>query len=177
MTKGVAMKTLIRLAVGAALVAGVVPLLAGPASGHELSGATITCTQVSGTFHDFAPTDHPIVWHVQLGAGAFQAVATTESPPAFVGSGTATADISALTDQLHGSSATVKAFATWSQGQSATATAVLTCGIPQLSPITSPTTSPPAQVGGIEATAPGSTGVSTLVVPATPIPAAATFTG
>jgi hypothetical protein len=45
MTKGVAMKTLIRLAVGAALVAGVVPLLAGPASGHELSGATITCTQ------------------------------------------------------------------------------------------------------------------------------------
>ena len=157
MTSGGPTKALTRLAIAAALAAGAVSLFAGPASGHQLSGTTITCTQVSGTFHDFSPSDHPLVWHVQLGAGAFQAVATTESPPGFVGSGTATADISALTDQLHGTSATVKAFATWPQGQPATATAVVTCGIPQLSPITSPATSLPAQVGGIEATAPGST--------------------
>jgi hypothetical protein len=166
------MRTFARLAVGVAIAAGAVPLLAGPASGHELSGATVTCTQVSGTFHDFGASDHPIVWHVQVGAGSSQAVATAESPPNFVGSGTATADISAMTGQLHGASATVQAFATWPGGQSTMSSAVLVCGVPLLSPVASP-----PQVGGIEATAPGSSGVSTLVVPASPVPAAATFTG
>jgi hypothetical protein len=93
-------------------------------------------------------------------------------PNAFVGSGTANADLSAMTDQLHGSTATVEAFATWPGGQSATTSASVTCGVPLVSPATSP-----PQVGGIETTAPGSSGVSTLVVPAAPVPAAATFTG
>jgi hypothetical protein len=166
------MKRLIRLAIGAAIAAGGVSLLAGPASGHGISGATLTCAQVSGTFHDFGPSDHPIVWHVTVSPGSSQAVATTESPPDFVGSGTASADISAMTGQLHGAAATVRAFATWPGGQSSTTSVVLTCGVPAVSPATSP-----PQVGGIEATVPGSSGVSTLVTPATPVPSAATFTG
>jgi len=164
------MKTLIRLVVGAALAAGIVPLLAGPASGHQLSGTTINCAQVSGTFHDFGPSDHPIVWHVNVGSNGWQTFTATESPQTFVGTGTATADITAMTDELHGSSATVEAFATWPGDQSATTSATVTCGVPQVGPAT------PPQVGGIEATAPGTSGVSTLVAPAAPVPAAARFT-
>jgi hypothetical protein len=129
---------------------------------------------VSATFTDFGASDHPIVWHAQVGGGPSQTVATTESPPGFVGSGVASADITALTDQLNGSTATVSVFATWPGGQSATTSAQLTCGTPRVSP-TAPTTSTTlgAQVGGIEATAPA----SSAVVAAVPVPAAATFTG
>jgi hypothetical protein len=166
------MKRLVYLAFGVALAGAAVALLAGPASGHELSGATITCNEVSGAFHDFGPSDHPVVWHVEVGANGFETMTTTESPSNFVGSGTATADIATITAELHGSSATVQAFATWPGGQSATTSTTVTCGVP----LASPATSPP-QVGGIEATAPGSSGVSSLAVPASPVPAAATFTG
>jgi hypothetical protein len=163
---------LIRLVIGAAIAAGIVPLLAGDASGHQMTGTTISCAGVSGHFTDFGSADHPIVWHVDVAGSGFQAVATSETPDNFVGSGTASADISAMTSGLHGTSATVQAFATWPGGQSATTSAMVTCGVPLVSPVTSP-----PQVGGIQATAPGSAGVSTLVVPAAPVPAAATFTG
>jgi hypothetical protein len=170
--KGVtAMKRLLYLGFGVALASATVAFLAGPASGHQLSGATISCDEVSGTFHDFGASEHPLVWHVRVGPGSFQAVSTAESPPNFVGSGTATANISAMTTDLHGSSATVNAFATWPGGQSATTSATVTCGVPVATVPLSP------QVGGIEATAPGSSGVSTLVTPAAPVPAAANFTG
>src|SRR5690242_12620370 len=96
------MKKLLRLAVGFGIVAGVVALLAGPSSGHAATGTTITCSQVSGTFQGFQASDHPIAWHVAVGAGSFQTVATSEAPPAFIGSGGASADISAMTSQLHG---------------------------------------------------------------------------
>ena len=169
------MKRLLRLAAGFAVAAGVVPLLAGPASGHTLSSATITCSAVSGTFDGFnSASSHPIVWHIAVGAGSFQEVTTTESPPNFVGSGTATADISALTDQLHAASATVKAFATWPTGQSATESQVLTCGTPEVSPLTFPPTTLQPQVSAGEATAP----VSPLASPASAVPGAAPrFTG
>jgi hypothetical protein len=168
------MKTLIRVAVGVAVTAGLIPLLASAASGHQPSTATVSCASVSATFTDFGASDHPIVWHVQVGAGAFQTVATAESPPGFVGSGVASADITALTDQLNGSTATVSVFATWPGGQSATTGTQLTCGTSPVSP-TAPTTSTTLgpQVGGIEATAPA----SSAVVPAVPVPAAVTFTG
>ena len=168
------MKTLIRVAVGVAVTAGLIPLLASAASGHQPSTATVSCASVSATFTDFGASDHPIVWHVQVGGSPSQTVATAESPPGFVGSGAASADITALTDQLNGSTATVSVFATWPGGQSATTGTQLTCGRPQVSP-TAPTTSTTLapQVGGIEATAPA----SSAVVPAVPVPAAVTFTG
>jgi hypothetical protein len=173
------MKTLSRLALGFALAAGLVPLLAGSASGHSLSGATITCDAVTGTFHDFTAGDHPIVWHVKVADGSFTDVSTVESPPAFVGSGTATADISALTSTLQGTSATVQAFATWSTGQSATTSADLTCGTPEVSPATTPTTPTTLapQVSAGEATAPAAVRVTPLVSPATAVVGAPRFTG
>ena len=171
------MKNLFRLAAGLAVAVGVVPLLAGPATGHDLSGATITCGTVSGTFHDFAASDHPIVWHVKVGNGSFQTAATVESPSKFVGSGSATANVSAMTDQLHGTSATVQAFATWPSGQSATTSAVLTCGVLAVSPVTvPPTTTSPPQVSAAEASAPPA-GVNPLVSAATPVSGAPRFTG
>ena len=162
---------LLRLAVSTAIAAGVLALLAGSASGHQLTGTTITCSTVSGHFTDFGLADHPIVWHIQVDTGGTQAVPATETPAAFVGSGTASADITSVTDQLLGTTATVHAFATWPGGQSATTSATVTCGTPLGG------TTPPIQVGGVGAVAPGSAGVSTLVVPAAPVPSAVTFTG
>ena len=63
------MKTLIRVAVGVAVTAGLIPLLASAASGHQPSTATVSCASVSATFTDFGASDHPIVWHVQVGTG------------------------------------------------------------------------------------------------------------
>ncbi len=124
------MKQLMRVAVAVTIAAGVPALLAGPASGHDLSASALTCTEVSGTFHDFTAGEHPIVWHVQVAGGAYQSVATTESPAAFVGSGSATADITTLTSVLNGTTATVRAYAAWPGGQSATQSVDLTCGLP-----------------------------------------------
>ncbi len=152
------MTKLIRLASAVTLAIAVVALLAGPAAGHELDRATLTCSGVSGTFHDFTAQEHPIVWHVQVGNATPQVVATTESPSAFVGSGTAAADITALTSQLNGTTATVQAFATWPGGQSATQSAELTCGVP-------------VQVSAEKATTPATAPA------AAPVQAAATFTG
>ena len=144
------------------LVAAVLAVAAGPAAGHLLDRTTISCSTVSGTFHDFGIHDHPIVWHLQIGSAAPQAVATTETPAAFVGSGTATADITVLTGLLNGTTATVQAFATWPGGQSAAQSAELTCGVP-------------AQVGGIRVEAPAA--APSVAPAAVPVPAAARFTG
>jgi hypothetical protein len=160
------MSTLIRIAATTVFTATVIAMVAGPAAGHELDRGDITCTSVSGSFHDFGPHDHPIVWHVQVGTGAPQAVSTVETPTAFVGAGTATAAITALTNQLNGATATVSAFATWPGGQSATVRATLTCSVP-------------VSVGGIVAPAPTS-GAPASVTPASaavPVPAAVHFTG
>jgi hypothetical protein len=160
------MSKLTRSAAAAIVGIAFVAMIAGPADGHVSNTMSITCSTVSGTFDHFAAGNHPIVWHVLVGAGAMQTVATTETPPAFVGSGIATADISALTTPLNGTTATVQAYATWPGGRSATQSAQLTCGVP-------------IQVGGIEVTAPSvAPGAAPAVAPvAVPVQAAATFTG
>ncbi|HZP30850.1 MAG TPA: hypothetical protein VFC99_18015 [Acidimicrobiia bacterium] len=160
------MTNLIRVVAAAVFTGAVVAMVAGAASGHELDRTSITCTTVSGTFHDFGAHDHPIVWHVKLGAGASATVATTETPAAFVGAGTASADIAALTATLDGATATVTAYATWPGGQSAATTASVTCGTPAVAP---------PQVGGIETQAP--VAAPSVLAAATPVPAAARFTG
>jgi hypothetical protein len=173
------MKILSRLALGFALAVGLVPLLAGSASGHSLSGTEITCSTVSGTFNDFTAADHPIVWHVKVGDGSFATATTTESPAAFVGTGVASANVTSMTDTLQGKSATVQVFATWSTGQSDTTSATLTCGT-AVSPITAapPVTAVQPQVSAGEATAPAARVVAPAVSPATAVVAATPrFTG
>jgi hypothetical protein len=160
------MRHLLRIAATTMFAATVIAMVAGPAAGHELDRTEITCNSVSGSFHDFGPQDHPIVWHVQVGTGAPQTVGTVESPHAFVGTGTAMADITTLTNQLNGATATVSAFATWPGGQSAATSATVTCGVP-------------VSVGGIAVPAPAS-GAPASVAPASaavPVPAAVHFTG
>jgi hypothetical protein len=141
----------------ATALAGVL-LIVGSASANDLKGTTITCTEVSGSFVEFVQADHPIVWHVSVNGGAFQALPTTETPPGFIGAGTASADISSLTSGFAGQSVTVKAFATWTGHTSATITESVTCDAPPSSTTTTTTTptttTVPVIVGGEVVTAP-----------------------
>jgi hypothetical protein len=114
---------------------------AGTAFAHNQESSTVSCDSVSGSFTQFAASDHPIVWHVSVDGGAFQAVATTESPAGFVGSGTASAGIATLTKAIGPSGGNVSYYAAWPGGQTGTTTAHLsTCDTP---PTTPPTTPPP----------------------------------
>jgi hypothetical protein len=114
---------------------------AGTAFAHNEDSASINCSSVSGSFTQFGATDHPIVWHVSVAGGAFQAVATVESPPGFVGSGTASGDVATLTQAIGPAGSAVSYYANWPGGQSPTSTAQLAnCGGPPAPP---PTTSPP----------------------------------
>ncbi len=99
-------------AVGAVVVAVLaLGALAVAASAHrETTAPSITCASVSASFADFGQLDHPVVWQVRIGNGAFQAVATHD----FVGpSGTASADISNLTAILQGVPTVIQVFVTW----------------------------------------------------------------
>ncbi len=132
-------------------------LLVGPASANVITGSSISCTTVSGTFIEFVTADHPIVWHVKIGAGDFQTVTTTETPPGFIGSGTASADISSLTSGFAGQTITVQAFAQWATSKSSTITEQVTCDSPPSTTTTTappPTTTIPVIVGGVVVTAP-----------------------
>jgi hypothetical protein len=104
---------------------------------------------------------------VSVNGGAFQAMPTTETPPGFIGSGTATADISSLTSGFGGQSVTVKAFATWTGHTSPTLTESVTCAAP---PTTTPTTTPPTT------TIPVTVGGEIVNAP-TAVVAAPSFTG
>ena len=97
-------------------------VLVGSVGANEITGTTITCTEVSGNFIEFVKVDHPIVWNVKINSGSFQTVTTTETPPGFIGSGTASADISSLTSGFAGQTITVSAFAQWATGKSSTFT-------------------------------------------------------
>jgi hypothetical protein len=110
---------------------------AGTAFAHHQDSASLNCATVTGTFSQFGSGDHPIVWHVALDGHAYQAVATAESPPGFVGNGTATAGIATLTKALGPAGGSVSAYADWPGGRSPTITAQVTCDAPP------PTTSPP----------------------------------
>ncbi len=137
------------------LIVSSVVVLAGTAGAHTGQVISGDCAQVSATFSDFAATDHPISFQVSVGGGPFQTVAAVESPPNFVGAGTATGDISSLTAVLPGSSGSVAVFAEWSGGRTGTATFTVTCGTPP-----PPTTTPP----------PSTTPPTTTSPPPTPPP-------
>ena len=121
-------------AAGGAIVAILgVFALGGSASAHVASEVNITCSSVSGTITDTATpndNDHPITWNVKVGDASFQVVASTETPltPGPNESTRVTADISALTATLNGTTATVSAFASWPSGQSDVFSSPLTCG-------------------------------------------------
>ena len=119
---------------------------AGTAFAHYQQSATVSCSTVSGTFSAFGAADHPIVWHVAVDGAAFQSVATTEHPAGFVGTGTASGDVTALTKTIGPAGATVSYYATWPGGRSATQSGHLSsCDAPPVPPTTSPPpTSPPA---------------------------------
>lgn len=152
--------------VGAIVVALATTLVLVASSGaNEISGATITCTEVSGNFVDFVKVDHPIVWNVKINDGSFQAVTTTETPPGFIGSGTASADISSLTSGFAGQTITVQAFAQWATSKSGTFTEQVTCDVPPSTSTTTTTTTIPVIVSPEVVTAP------------TAVVAAPTFTG
>jgi hypothetical protein len=123
---------------------------AGTAFAHYQQSAIVSCSTVSGTFTAFGAADHPIVWHVAVDGGAFQAVATTEHPAGFVGTGTASGDVTALTKAIGPAGATVSFYATWPGGRSATqSTRLSSCDAPPAPPTTTspPPTSPPAPPG------------------------------
>jgi len=110
----------------------------GTAFAHNQDSASIDCATVSGAFSQFGAADHPIVWHVAVDGGGYQSVPTAESPPGFVGSGTATAGISSLTAPIGTGGASVRAYAQWPGGQSAVTAAHLgPCSAPP--PTTTPT--------------------------------------
>jgi hypothetical protein len=149
----------------AAALAGAL-LLVGSASANDITGTTITCTEVSGSFVAFVKVDHPIVWHVSVNGGAFQTLPTTETPPGFIGAGTASADISSLTSGFGGQSVTVQAFATWTAHTSPTVSETVTCDAPPSSTTTTTTTTTiPVTVAG------------EVVIAPTAVVAAPSFTG
>ena len=122
------------------LIVSSVFLFAGTAGAHTGQVISADCTQASASFSDFAATDHPISFQVSVLGGPTQSVAAVESPPNFVGAGTASADISSLTAVLRGSPGSIVVFAEWSAGRTDTATVTVTCGTP---PPPSTTTPPP----------------------------------
>ena len=125
------------------LIVSSVFLFAGTAGAHTGQVISADCTQASASFSDFAATDHPISFQVSVLGGPTQSVAAVESPPNFVGAGTATADISSLTAVLHGSPGSIVVFAEWSAGRTDTATVTVTCGTQTPSPPSTTTPPPP----------------------------------
>ena len=123
------------------LIVSSVFVFAGTAGAHTGQVISADCAQANASFSDFAATDHPISFQVSVLGGPSQSVVAVESPPNFVGAGTATADISSLTAVLHGSSGTIAVFAEWSAGRTDTASLTVTCGTP---PPPSTTTPPPS---------------------------------
>ena len=125
------------------LIVSSVFLFAGTAGAHTGEVVSADCAHASASFSDFAATDHPISFQVSVLGGPFQNVAAVESPPNFVGVGTATADISSLTGVLQGSSGSIAVFAEWSAGRTVTATVTVTCGTPPPPSTTTPPPPPP----------------------------------
>jgi hypothetical protein len=116
---------------------------AGTAVAHEGEVVSADCSSVSGSFVDFAADDHPISFAVSIAGGPFQTVAAVESPPGFVGAGTASADISSLTATLEGKTGTLAVYAFWDHGQTDAAQYTVTCGDAPPPTTVPPTTVPP----------------------------------
>jgi len=135
-----------KLAMAAIACVGMLVVDALPAGAHEASGFSLSCDTVSATIADTGTpdvNDHPITWNVKVGAGAFQAVPTTETTivPGDQEVTLAVGDISSLTAGLQGQTTTVQAFASWPSdptGGTATFSADVTCGSPPAPPSTAP---------------------------------------
>jgi len=112
-------------------------VMAGTASAHTGEIVNANCSSVSASFSGFHAEDQPIAFAVDVDASGYQTVAAVESPPGFVGSGTASADISSLTSKVTDGSLSVYAF--WPDGRTETVTTELSCSTPP----TTTTTSPP----------------------------------
>jgi hypothetical protein len=144
-------------------------VFAGSAVAHTGHILSVTCSEVHGTFEDFAPDEHPISFHVSVAGGAFQTVPGVEQPPGFV-NGTASADITSLTAVLHGASGNVAAYADWPGGSTSTVEVTVTCGTPPTTTTTTPptttTTTPPTTT----TTAPPTTTTTTAPPPPAPPP-------
>ena len=144
---------------------------AGTAVAHTQNADSVSCSTVTGSFAQFSAADHPIVWNVAVNGGAFQTVTTKETPAGFVGAGTASADISALTKVFDGRGGTLSVYAQWPGGQSATSTVHLdACGTPPTTP--PPTTPPPPTTSGPSPRPPIAVVVSPAPVAFAPAPAA-----
>jgi hypothetical protein len=142
-TAGVSMRRPLLAISVLVLIVSSVFLFAGTAGAHTGQVISADCTQASASFSDFAATDHPISFQVSVLGGPTQSVAAVESPPNFVGAGTASADISSLTAVLHGSPGSIVVFAEWSAGRTDTATVTVTCGTPPPPSTTTPPPPPP----------------------------------
>ena len=177
-------RSLLAISVLVLIVSSVV-VFAGTAGAHTGQVISADCAQANASFSDFAATDHPISFQVSVLGAPPQSVAAVESPPNFVGTGTATADISSLTAVLKGSSGSVAVFAEWSAGRTDTATVTVTCGTPPPPstntpppsttpppPSTTPPSPPPPSTTP-PPTAPPSPPIQTVAAvppPATPVP-------
>jgi hypothetical protein len=157
-------RSLLAISVLVLIVSSVV-VFAGTAGAHTGQVISADCAQANASFSDFAATDHPISFQVSVLGAPFQSVAAVESPPNFVGAGTATADISSLTAVLHGSSGSVAVFAEWSAGRTDSATVTVTCGTPPPPSTTTPPSPPPPSI-----TTPPSPPPPSITTPPSPPP-------
>ena len=124
-----------RAGAACAAVAALVTTWAVPAGAHESSAFTVSCTTVTATVADTGTpdvNDHPMVWNVRVGGGDFQVVPSTETNVGAPGEDVVnvSGDISSLTQNLAGATATVEAFVSWANGTLPAMTGTVTCGTP-----------------------------------------------
>jgi hypothetical protein len=128
-----------RVGTTAVAVAALVATWAMPADAHEVSGFMVSCSTVQATISDTGtpdPNDHPMVWNVRIGSGPFEVVASAETNVGGPGEDTVTlsGDISLLTANLAGDTATVEAFVSFPDGVLPPITATVTCGTAPITP-------------------------------------------
>jgi hypothetical protein len=128
-------------AIGVLALASV--LLVGTAGANHLApgtAVTLTCSTASAEYQAFADFDLPITFHVTVNGVTHDLVASADAVP----DGTATVDISSLTDGFNGTAGTLSADVTWVNHptpEGATGPVELTCG--ETPPATTTTTTPP----------------------------------
>ena len=118
-------------------------LLVGTAGAHHLApdtAVTLTCSTASVEYQAFGAADLPITFHITVNGESHDLVASADAVP----DGTATVDISSLTNEFNGAAGTVSGDVTWtdhSTPEGAVGPVELTCGDPP--PTTTTTTTPP----------------------------------
>ncbi len=153
-----------------ALVLSSTFIFTSPAFAHDGEVVSADCTTASATFQSFEQGDHPISFEVSVNGAGFENVAAVESPPSFIGAGTATADITSVTAALHGTPGDVSVYAVWPGGQTAVSSYTLTCGEPPPTTTTPPTTTIPPAITTIPPAITVREVTTAPPVPATPVP-------